>query len=1058
MDILNLFFRRRPAVSLSGLRGSLAVKYQRFRNLLTHNQRALSLLSDMEYAYYTGKPFTLAWAGARYEEFAEAVFGLVHALQSISGGAYEGLVDRSYAIDGKLADSFKIPYRYSTHDIVLPLRNGTDLMQGMLGAKAANLAVAGNEMGLPVPDGFVVTSYAFERFMEENDLFSVVEQAFACLSGESHDELDKLSIRLREAIMAADVPGTIREAILQAYADLERRTIGGVRISMRSSAVGEDSDASFAGQFTSVLNVTRENIIDAYKTVVASAFSPRAISYRLLYGLDTRETPMCVLGIVMVDARTSGVGYTVDPTATDSGLMRINALWGLGEQLVGGSVSPDSFLIDRSAMTVVRKDIVMKDRRLAALPEGGTQLEEVTEGERASPSLDDASAIILARYALRLEERFGRPQDIEWAVDGEGKLFILQSRPLRLPDRKTEEGLPDEQNVALPILLSAGKTASPGVAIGKAFVVSGEKDLSAIPDDAVIVAKVASPDLARVINGVRGIITDLGSVTSHLSSVAREFGVPMIVDTGNATAILKDGDVITLSATSATVYQGIVESMRKGARTRINHFVDSPVHKRMRSALDLISPLNLIDPDSPFFSPDGCETFHDIIRFCHERSMVEMSGIGKKAEEGGSIRLETTLPLVIHLVDLGGGLREGLAGKTAVAGDLLSTPMKAIWRGFNHPGITWSGTINFDMKKMATLFAVAATSEFGELPGGTSYAIFSKEFLNFNGKFGYHFATLDALCTENSDQNYISLQFSGGAGTYYGKSLRIQFLGAVLNRLGFRVNIKGDLLEAALKGYDLASLEEKLDQTGRLLASSRLLDMVLSSQTDVAYLTERFFNEDYDYLTGREEGQPEHFYVHGGHWNRMSEGRYGLLLQDGSKEGFTISSGIAGLMGRIAGPSLQDFLDNLGAYYYFPMAIAKDSEIADGTIMGRVKSTGGNIDRAAGLAFGIRNTGNYFAFRINALEDNVILFEFVNGKRFERMNVSRKIETDRWYMLKIVVRGGEIEGYIDKERVLNYTASEPVSGHVGLWTKADSVSYFDTLVIDSGGRKRIIEH
>ncbi len=337
------------------------------------------------------------------------------------------------------------------------------------------------------------------------------------------------------------------------------------------------------------------------------------------------------------------------------------------------------------------------------------------------------------------------------------------------------------------------------------------------------------------------------------------------------------------------------------------------------------------------------------------------------------------------------------------------------------------------------------------LPGGTSYAILSGDYMNLSAKFGYHFATIDAFVGNNSGQNYVSLQFSGGAGSYYGKSLRIAFLGSVLRKLGFQVNLRGDLIEGSITDYDRPSLEDKLDQMGRLLASSRLLDMSISNQADVERLTEAFFKADYDFLSLRRDEGLANFYTHGGSWKQSTDDGRQVCMQDGSRAGFTISSGVAGAMNKLVGQALQEFLDNVEAYYYFPLAVAKDVRISDGAVRVRVKPMSGNIDRAGGIAFGMGDVSNYFAFRINALEDNVILFEFVNGRRIERASLHEKISSGQWHELRVEVRERDIRCFLNNRVVLEYEADRPVHGYVGLWTKADSVTFFDDLAIEADG-------
>ena len=376
------------------------------------------------------------------------------------------------------------------------------------------------------------------------------------------------------------------------------------------------------------------------------------------------------------------------------------------------------------------------------------------------------------------------------------------------------------------------------------------------------------------------------------------------------------------------------------------------------------------------------------------------------------------------------------------------------WKGFTHPGITWDGTINFS-KNLLTLFAASAVMEFGEMPGGISYAIISKEYTNLSVKFGYHFATIDTLCSDDSNQNYVSLRFAGGAGNYYGKALRITFLGNVLGRLGFKVSLMGDLLEAFLSGYDRATVEDKLDQVGRLFAASRLLDMALSGQNDVEILTKAFFKGDYDFLSIKRDDKLKEFYTHGGYWKRTVEDGHVYCVQDSSID-YLIGPGAASIAEKFIGHKVQELLDNIEAYYYFPLAIAKNSEMSDGTVSVRVKPIKGHIDRAGGIAFGIRNSSYYYVLRINALEDNIILFEYVNAKRYQRVAANENIHSNTWYDLSVEIRGNSIRGFLGGNPVIKYSADKQIQGFIGLWTKADSVTCFDALTLESDAQRKVI--
>jgi pyruvate,water dikinase len=287
------------------------------------------------------------------------------------------------------------------------------------------------------------------------------------------------------------------------------------------------------------------------------------------------------------------------------------------------------------------------------------------------------------------------------------------------------------------------------------------------------------------------------------------------------------------------------------------------------------------------------------------------------------------------------------------------------------------------------------------------------------------------------------MQFSGGVGSYYGKLLRVDFLRRVLGRLGFAVNADGDTISASLKGLDRSAQEEALDQLGRLLASSRLLDVGIRGQEDIDRLTEAFFRGEYDYMNMGKAYSLPGFYVPEGDWTWQAHPERARLLQDGSRWASRLSLGVAKRLTRLLGSRYQQFLDNIQAYLYFPLAVAKDGYIANGAVSANVMPVDGSIDQAGGIAFGIQNIGNYFVFRLNRLEGNLILFEFVNSRRIERKSVSRPLAAGQWYHLKVHIHGRQLTAWVDDEPVMTYEADRHLAGYVGLWTKADSVTAFD---------------
>jgi pyruvate,water dikinase len=1015
----------------------VARKYQHFRVFLDHNRECLQLISALESRYYRAEDFDRAEIKDLLDRLKTETTALVESLNQLSNGIYPEFAALS---DSILAEAIRRiepkPERLQIA-FTVPLQELSSQSPPVVGSKAANLSIIKNSIGLPAPEGFAITTDAETAFLDSTGLENAIRNTLDRVHRDGSETAEKLTSDLRDRIMASKLPANLEAEILAAFNELETSAGQNIRVAVRSSAAGEDTASSFAGQYHTELNVSKEGIIEAYKKVIASRFTPRAIQYRRRCGFDEEDTRMGVLCLRMVDSVASGVIYTVDPVTPDSGILRVAAVSGMGERLVSGEASPVTYFVEKTTGRMVKTE----------------ENQSKDDNEQVSKHLDDRALMRLYRMAAELETYFGAPQDIEWAMDEGGNLFVLQSRPLGLQNTQPLASLEQTHLKDKPVLLSGGLTASLGIASGtvcQALSVTGS-----MPEDAILVARSASIDLTKVLKRIRGLITDIGSPASHLATVAREFGIPAIVDAKNATRLLKDGESVTLVADSCKVYKGRLDDAESiPAQTRSPIF-ESPMFLRLRGALDLITPLNLKDPKDGSFSPAGCRTIHDIVRFCHEVSLQAMFGlIGEAEDTPVSEKMSFNIPISLHFIDLGGGLQEGLSSCDRITPDSIrSIPMSAFWKGLTYPGINWSSAVPVDIRNLATLMS-ASTGGSG-LPGGNSYALVSQDYANISIKFGYHYCNVDSLCSSNPGQNYVTMQFSGGVGSYYGKLLRIDFLSKVLTRLGFAVTANGDTISASLKGLDQSAQEEALDQLGRLLASSRLLDVGIRSQEDIDRLTEAFFKGEYDYMNmGKAYALPG-FYVPEGDWTWQNDSDGVRLVQDGSKWASRFSLTLAKRLNRMMGAKYQQFLDNMQAYFYFPLAISKDGHIANGTISADVRPEGGLIDQAGGIAFGIQNIGNYFVFRLNSLEDNLILFEYVNSRRVERLSAVRPLKVGHWYQLKLDVADKHLTACIDGEPVITYDANRSLAGYVGLWTKADSVTWFKDFGIKKAGTDRM---
>ena len=719
------------------------------------------------------------------------------------------------------------------------------------------MSTVAGQLRLPVPAGFVITTNAYYYFIEFNDLKTRIEEALAGLDINSAASLDRVSGKIIDWIMTAAIPPDVAAAIDEAHQACPWNHPTDLRVAMRSSAVAEDGRSSFAGQYHTELNVPGAGISSAYKKVIASKYSPRALYYRVNYGLSDVETPMAVLALEMIDANTSGVMYTKRPDDPDSDNLEIHAIWGLGELLVGGEATPDIFSVSRVKKPVILdQQISDKSNRMDYSPDGGTRVVPVSPDKKRAPSLDNKSALALAKWGMALEAFYNEPQDIEWCRDDRDHLFILQSRPLKI---EAPVQAPDEcyfDDIEKTIVLSGGEKAASGIGAGRVVIINSDSDLEDLPDGSVLVAKNALPQYVRILDRVHAVVTDTGSSAGHFASVAREFGVPMLVNTGQTTTRLQPGRAVTVYADEKTIYEGIVHPMVESPCARRDLLIDSPFMRKMEYIMGFISPLEMTDPGDKNFKPEGCRSLHDIIRFSHEKAVAEMFSMGDRriTRKHGTRKLVSSIPMQVYVLDVGDGITEKPADpKTVRIEEVNSIPLKAVWKGLNHPDIKWSDFSHFDWAEYDKIVMsggiISADSALL-----SSYVVLSRHYLNLALKFGYHFVILDTICGNRADENYALFRFTGGGADYDGRSRRADFLQKVLGQIGFNVEPKkSDLINARLDGEEQPIIEEKLDMLGRLLGATRLMDMYLKEASQVDGFVADLMKGRYHFATVDEE-------------------------------------------------------------------------------------------------------------------------------------------------------------------------------------------------------------
>ncbi|MFN3535653.1 MAG: PEP-utilizing enzyme, partial [Desulfatiglandales bacterium] len=409
--------------------------------------------------------------------------------------------------------------------------------------------------------------------------------------------------------------------------------------------------------------------------------------------------------------------------------------------------------------------ISQKMVKYSCLLEEGICREELGDLDANHPSLCEEEIGQLKEIGKRIEEHFGTPQDIEWILDREGRIWVLQTRPLAHPGKEIPNYQIDLRDKE--VLLEGGITASPGASAGRVFVLRQDADTLRFQEGSILVTSQALPRLAPLLSRARGIIAELGSVTGHLANVAREFKVPALFGLKGALEVLEDGMEITLCADHRLVLKGIHDI--KVPQERGKAIMEgTPVYETLKSLATHILPLTLLDPDSLEFHPKNVKTLHDITRFCHEKSVIEMFDFGNSHgfRERSSKQLICDVPMQFWVINLDDGFKLEPKGNHIHIEDITSLPMLALWKGMVK--VPWKGPPALNTRGFMSILLEATQNPNLEAARSSEFAVknyfmVSKNYCSLQSRFGFHFSSVEALLSERTLENYISFQFKGGA-------------------------------------------------------------------------------------------------------------------------------------------------------------------------------------------------------------------------------------------------------------------------------------------------------
>lgn len=819
----------------SELFDSLQLKFKHFLDLLDQNNRVLKTISDMEEKLLEEFLFDMSYITTSLDDLRSGVVKMIDCMIELGGEKYQPLREQFKRIDDEIALILPGSRGIVPDELTI---NFVDLAKNRawsVGSKNAHLGELKAHLKLPVPCGFAITAWSYKIFLEHNDLQSRITDLIGSVDITHYVDLDRISREIQSMVMAAKVPDILVEDINLTLAEiLECANVK--RFSMRSSAIGEDTQFSFAGQYRTYLNVPVEDIIDKYRLVVASKFTPKAIYYFLSHSLSESDLAMSVGCVEMIDAQSAGVVYTRNPVSANDNCLIISSIFGLGRYLVDGILTPDTIRVDRNTGEVVETHIATKPVQLVADKNSSTVEEAVPMDLQQTLSISTEHIAELSRYSLQIEEFYGASQDLEWAIDRKGNLKILQTRPLRVIEADVSKGVPVETD--LEIIADGGETICPGAANGRIFHVISPENLISVPRGAVLIVSHSFPGLVTIMERVSALIVEVGGVASHMATLAREYGLPTITGV-KKTDKLKTGLDVTVDANNCIIYKGYAEELIRLRKQKVSLFEDMPIIQLLKKILEKISPLTLINPTSSKFTIEMCKTFHDITRFAHQKAMSEMFLSAGELQDNTVFthQLRTKIPLKVNVMLIDSQAKDYLGDKWIDDSEIPSAPMAAFWSGIIEQ--KWPSTHSQSQdEKFSTIPTNPSSSREAVSFEESSFAVISREYMVISLHLGYHFTTVEAMCTDIAGKNYIRMQHKGGGATRDRRILRVHVIETILSNLGFTNSSKGDFLDASLGYQDKESLLGKLKLLGRMTMCTKQLDMALTNDALVKWHTD----------------------------------------------------------------------------------------------------------------------------------------------------------------------------------------------------------------------------
>ena len=801
--------KRRRVAPLEGQEAVRSV-YSKFRRIQKLNTAILERISEMERALGGEYIFDQAFLESSVRNLNADAYQVVYSLNALSDNRYVELFDRYQDIKGVLDDILSGGLGPYAGRMALPYSVLGYEMEPLAGMLNVCLAEARRNLDLSAPDGFAVTVTGCRSFFEYNGLFAALKER-----GRSGVE---------SLFGGAEIPAPLARALERESTALMERCGTGVRLTVRVGFTGSDGSSQpdlrgLSGVDTKELSSACRSVLAEYVSFLGDEEWERLED--LSVALAVHETiPVQVTGTI------SALGPAGDP----------HSVLAVEASPVDAPERIERYALKRVyPFDLIRAEIVPKP--LGVVRAGKQALALDRNGLRYGSALVGPAFLrTLAQCAVGIERILGLPHEVHWGRTNSPLPVVFDVRPLCC---RMETDYPSDEPVEAlrnaEVLLKGGETAQSGVAAGKIIHLTHDLKPSDFPSGAIAVAKQASPNWSPFLRRASAIVTEIGSTTGHLATIARELRVPAIVGVPHALRLLPEGIEVTVDAGEPAVYRGTVESLFYFHSSGTDLYPTDPEYMTLRRLLRWIMPLNLIDPESGDFTPQNCRTYHDLIHYAHERSVEDLIGIQERQGGANSFqtcRLELDAPLDLFVLDIDRGLSPG-AGPSIGPEEVASEPFAAFLEGVAFRSMWARGPASIGLRDI--LSGIARTPSLTSLPqyAGKNLAVVARHYMNVGLRLGYHFSVIDAHLSDNVNRNTVYFRFVGGFADAERRRRRAELIRRILEEIGFKVSVNGDLVVGKMKIADREETANAVVRLGELTAFTRQMDVAMASDETV---------------------------------------------------------------------------------------------------------------------------------------------------------------------------------------------------------------------------------